>query len=103
MRGFPVSPIGLAQVLAGLSYPARTWQLLAQADYYGADYSTRAELARLPVGTYDSLDAVLEGLLGVQRRRESITRVPHVAPATRATPATPQPRASRVSRAAQAS
>ena len=34
-----VDPTRLADVLAGVPYPASTWQLLAQADYYGADRS----------------------------------------------------------------
>jgi hypothetical protein len=35
-------------VLADLPYPARTWQLLAQADSYGATAQTREALSRLP-------------------------------------------------------
>jgi hypothetical protein len=49
----------LATVLAGLAFPARTWQLVVQADYYGADSITRAELGRLPAGEYPNLPAVL--------------------------------------------
>ncbi len=55
-------PTALARVLAGLSYPARTWHVLAQADYYGADAHTRTELHRLPVGMYPSLRAVISAL-----------------------------------------
>ena len=55
-------PVRVAAVLAGVAYPARTWQLLAQADYYGADTHTHAELRCLPVGSYESLDAVLAAL-----------------------------------------
>jgi Protein of unknown function (DUF2795) len=49
-------------VLDGLAYPARTWQLCAQADAYGADSRTREALSRLPVTAYASLDAVLTQL-----------------------------------------
>jgi hypothetical protein len=52
----------LATVLAGLPFPARAWQLVAQADYYGADWLTRAELGRLPAGEYPSLPAVLSAI-----------------------------------------
>lgn len=57
-----VDPTRLADVLAGMPYPARTWQLVAQADYYGADRHTRTELSRLPSGTYRDLDAVVDML-----------------------------------------
>jgi hypothetical protein len=45
-----------------LAYPARTWQLCAQADAYGADSGTREALSRLPVAAYTSVDAVLTEL-----------------------------------------
>jgi hypothetical protein len=57
-----VDPTRIADVLAGVPYPARSWQLLAQADYYGADRHTRTELSRLPIGTYRDLNAVVETL-----------------------------------------
>jgi hypothetical protein len=57
-----VDPTRLADVLAGVPYPASTWQLLAQADYYGADRHTRTELSRLPIGTYRDLNAVVAAL-----------------------------------------
>jgi hypothetical protein len=50
--------------LAGLSSPARTWQLWAQADAYGADAQTLHALTRLPVAVYESLDVVLTALSG---------------------------------------
>lgn len=59
----------LASVLDGVIYPARTWQLLAQADYYGADHRTRTELARLPADMYPSLNAVLVVLNQMHRPR----------------------------------
>ena len=58
-----VDPAGLATVLAGLSYPARTWQLLAQADHYGAGGQIRAHLSRLPPNrAYPSLEVVIATL-----------------------------------------
>jgi hypothetical protein len=53
----------VAPVFSGLMFPARTWQLIAQADYYGADYHLRAALSRLPDGDYVDLAAVV-GALG---------------------------------------
>jgi hypothetical protein len=49
----------VAAALAGVVYPARRWQLLAQADHYGADVHTRAELSRLPEGLYPDLATVI--------------------------------------------
>lgn len=60
--GHRSGPVPFRAVLAGLAYPARTWQLCAQADAYGADSGTREALSRLPVATYPSLDAVLNQL-----------------------------------------
>jgi hypothetical protein len=51
--------VRLSRVLAGLRFPAHTWQLIAQADYYGADWRTRAELSQLPDAEYPNLAAVL--------------------------------------------
>jgi hypothetical protein len=64
-----MDPARFAAVLAGVAYPARTWQLLAQADHYGADAQTRAALDRLPVGTYANLDAVLAMLWQARNTR----------------------------------
>ena len=58
-------------VLAGVSYPARTWQLWAQACSYGADAGTLEALSRLPVAVYESLDAVLIVLPVTERRSTS--------------------------------
>ena len=52
----------IAQVLDGLSFPAARWQVIAQADHYGADAVTRAQLVALPVRTYADLGAVLVAL-----------------------------------------
>lgn len=35
-------------VLAGLDFPARRWEILTQADTYGADIVTTQRLRRLP-------------------------------------------------------
>lgn len=61
MPGTRMVPARITAVLAGMTYPARTWQLIAQADYCG-DVPARIELGRLPVGTYASLDEVLAAL-----------------------------------------
>ena len=76
-------PARIAAVLAGVAYPARTWQLLAEADYYGADTHTHAELRRLPVGSYESLDAVLAALWRLAPSRRPVI---HGVPPTYRTP-----------------
>ncbi len=40
----------LRHVLAGLSFPAQRWQVIAEAEHYGADARTRRELRALPAG-----------------------------------------------------
>jgi hypothetical protein len=61
----------ISQVLAGLRYPAARWQVLAEADHYGADSASRAQLWALPPGVYDDLSSVLVelGLLARNGRR----------------------------------
>lgn len=62
----------VAAVLAGLRFPALTWQLVAQADYYGADVQTRSELAALPIGEYPNFLAVLTKLREVRSVRNAL-------------------------------
>ncbi|WP_219416969.1 DUF2795 domain-containing protein [Pseudonocardia nigra] len=57
----------ISQVLAGITYPAAKWQLIMQAEEYGADAGTRAELWALPTGTYADLAAVITAV-GLDRR-----------------------------------
>jgi hypothetical protein len=52
----------LSQILTGTRYPAAKWQLIMQAEEYGADVATRAQLWALPSGTYRDLRAVLVAL-----------------------------------------
>lgn len=52
----------ITKVLAGLDFPALRWQILAQADYYGADAQSSAELAALPIGIYKDLSAVIRAI-----------------------------------------
>jgi hypothetical protein len=61
----------ISQVLAGLRYPAARWQVLAEADHYGADSASRAQLWTLPAGVYEDLSSVLVelGLLARNGRR----------------------------------
>ena len=67
-------------VLDGVTYTATTGQLLAQADYYGADIATRAALGNLQVGTYSNLEAVLAVLreTGVLAVTVTATRTMHL-------------------------
>jgi hypothetical protein len=47
------------QVLYGLRFPAAKWQILTQADLYGADSRTRQRLFTLPLRMYrDCTDVV---------------------------------------------
>jgi hypothetical protein len=61
---YRIDPCGdterVSQVLAGMVYPAAKWQLVMQAEAYGADAATRAELWALPTGTYADLRSVLD-------------------------------------------
>jgi hypothetical protein len=59
----------ITSVLADMVYPVRTWQLSAEADYYGADARTRAALGDLPRGMYASLEAVLDALVQTRQIR----------------------------------
>jgi hypothetical protein len=59
--------IRICAVLAGVTFPAMRWQLLAQADYYGADHRSRAELADLPEGRYADIATVQRALRQVRR------------------------------------
>jgi Protein of unknown function (DUF2795) len=42
------------QVLHGLRFPAEKWQIVTQAEIYGADAKTRDQLYQLPMREYRS-------------------------------------------------
>ena len=42
----------MSPVLDGLTYPAQRWQILVQAELYGAATTTKDVLRRLPQGSY---------------------------------------------------
>jgi hypothetical protein len=48
----------IGHVLAGLTYPAAKWQIIAHADHYGADSLSAAQLWSLPIATYPDLSAI---------------------------------------------
>jgi len=52
------------QVLHGLCYPAEKWQIVTQADLYGADSATRAALQGLPARVYGSPTDIVLALTG---------------------------------------
>jgi hypothetical protein len=52
----------VGQVLQDLSYPAEKWQILTQAELYGAGVDLRAELHDLPAGAYTSAAEVAAAL-----------------------------------------
>jgi hypothetical protein len=58
----------LRHVLAGLSFPARRWEVIAEAEHYGADAHTRRELRALPEGRFESFAALLWALERAQAR-----------------------------------
>lgn len=55
----------LGPVLAGAPFPARLWQLLAQADLNGADSHTRRVLTHLAEQSYAGVSEVAEALAAV--------------------------------------
>lgn len=66
MAGFTKERIAAAVV--GVRYPARKWELLAWADYNGADTEMRRALWALPGGVYRSLAEVAEAVVSTSRR-----------------------------------
>jgi hypothetical protein len=48
--------------LRGLRFPAERWEIVTQAEFYGADRRTRTLLAGLPDGRYTSLAAIATAL-----------------------------------------
>jgi hypothetical protein len=58
----------LRQVLAGQSFPAERWELIAAAEMYGADLVTRNELQALQPLRYEGLADVL---LAVEHTRRA--------------------------------
>ena len=47
-----VSSTQVASALAGMRYPARLWQIVAQAEYNGAAQPVRDALLSMPARTY---------------------------------------------------
>jgi len=58
----------LRHVLAGLSSPARRWEVIVEAEHYGADARTRQELRALPDAQFESYPALLWALERAQAR-----------------------------------
>ncbi|MDQ4115892.1 MAG: DUF2795 domain-containing protein [Actinomycetota bacterium] len=54
----------LQHVLSGLRFPARRWEVIAEADAWGAGGPLRQAIARLPDGSYPSLAVVVDVLTG---------------------------------------
>jgi hypothetical protein len=71
----PTDADRISQVLAELRYPAAKWQVLAEADHYGADSTSRAQLWTLQPGVYPNLHSVLVALgLRAYRRDRGLPR-----------------------------
>jgi hypothetical protein len=56
-------------LLDGLSYPAYRWQVIAQAQHWGADPGSVEELCELGPDRFDSLDEVATALAEQRGRR----------------------------------
>lgn len=69
-----------SQVLRGLRFPAAKWQIVMQAEEYGADAATRTQLWALPARRYPELSDVLVAL-GMQALRP-LSGAPPAAPPT---------------------
>ncbi len=54
----------LHQVLSGLRFPARRWEVIAEADAWGVGGPLRQAIGRLPDGNYPSLGVVVDVLTG---------------------------------------
>jgi hypothetical protein len=52
----------LRQVLAGQRFPAARWELIAGAEFYGADELTRRDLRTLPARFFRDLGDVLRAV-----------------------------------------
>lgn len=52
------------QVLQDLTYPAEKWQIVTQAELYGADVTMREELHELPMREYGNMAEIAEALNG---------------------------------------
>lgn len=59
---------GVRQVLHGLHFPAEKWQVITQAELYGADVETRYQLHGLPMRCYRNSAEVTAALDGTPRR-----------------------------------
>lgn len=54
----------LRHVLSGLRFPARRWEVIAEADSWGVGGPLRRAIGRLPDGSYPSLAVVIDVLTG---------------------------------------
>ncbi len=61
----------VTQVLRGLRFPAEKWQILTQADLYGADTATRQRMFALPVRLYRDCPDVARALPARAEKRWS--------------------------------
>lgn len=63
--------IGIREVLDDLRFPARRWQVIAQAQYYGAPRACTRELEGLPTRRYKSMREVAVELAERRERTSS--------------------------------
>jgi hypothetical protein len=72
---------GIRAVLAGLRFPTTRWQVIAQAQYWGASYACVDELIRLPLREYRSMHQIVSTLM--QQRGSCHPIQPYVSTADR--------------------
>lgn len=81
----PMNRADVAAVLDGLRFPAYRWEVIAQAELFGADMVTRRRLHRLPVRVYADCDDVVASVraadAAADRRRLAHRRGPFSGPA----------------------
>jgi Protein of unknown function (DUF2795) len=70
--------VGIRDVLAGVRFPAPRWQLVAQAQHWGATPSCITELVALPVREYRNLNDVAAAI--AQQRSGAAGRPPEARP-----------------------
>jgi uncharacterized protein DUF2795 len=72
--GVDLNGSGLREVLAGLRFPAQRWQVIAEAQHWGATSAFLDELITLPAREYRDLRDVATALLDRRRAPREVRR-----------------------------
>jgi hypothetical protein len=84
--------VGIRDVLAGVRFPAPRWQLVAQAQHWGATPSCITELVTLPVRDYRNLHDVAAAIAQQRSASAQPPQQPRRDPAADSATARPRPR-----------